>query len=310
MAMEEDVYSTVFSVLKHPIRRRVMRMLNSKPQTYTEILKALNVETGYLNYHLESMRDLVTKDEHGRYSLSVFGEAAVNLLAKVEEPIKREKKATIMGFKLTATRLLTLAVMVLTIFNVYLFASYQGLYSDKANALGEVMMQTRGLLSDANSVLNHTVKDRRIDFETWAVLLRDMSLQLRLYNTISALDPNHRQLWIQIRSAIDEATSLFYAIDQGYGQSGGRYLNLTDSQTSSLETLLEGLVIIEEKAFPKKIVMGANPEISMDETALARAVEAAVNSQAKVQSVRIGFGLRDLWNPEGSIDWLRIRIRP
>jgi hypothetical protein len=73
---------------------------------------------------------------------------------------------------------------------------------------------------------------------------------------------------------------------------------------------LEGLVIIEEKAFPKKIVMGANPEISMDETALARAVEAAVNSQAKVQSVRIGFGLRDLWNPEGSIDWLRIRIRP
>lgn len=92
VASEEDTYSTVFSVLKHPVRRRIVRMLSAKPCTYTEILRALNVETGYLNYHLESMRELIAKDEQGKYSLSVFGEAAASFVTRVEEPDQERKR--------------------------------------------------------------------------------------------------------------------------------------------------------------------------------------------------------------------------
>jgi len=291
MATEEDVYSTVFSVLKHPVRRRILRMLSAKPQTYTEILRALNVETGYLNYHLENMRDLVTKDEEGRYSLSVFGEAAVNLITRVEEPVKREQKTRVLGFRLTTTRLLILALIALLAANAYLLLVYQGLYRDRTNALGEVMIQTKGLLSEANNILNHTVRDGQIDFEVWDVMFRDLALQLRLYTTISALDLDHRQQWTQIRTAVDEVSVLFNQINQKYAKTNGRFLNLTDPQTSSLKNLLEALTFIEAKAFPQRIVMGANPEIRIGDEDMTGAVQVAVDIQSKVLDIRSEFVL-------------------
>jgi len=54
-------------------------MLNQSPSIYTEILTNLNIENGLLNYHLENMKELLTKDEGGRYKLSEFGRAAINL---------------------------------------------------------------------------------------------------------------------------------------------------------------------------------------------------------------------------------------
>jgi len=90
MDLEDDTYSIIFNALKHPIRRKILRMLNQSPSIYTEILTNLNIENGLLNYHLENMKELLTKDEGGRYKLSEFGRAAINLIEKVEEPIKKE----------------------------------------------------------------------------------------------------------------------------------------------------------------------------------------------------------------------------
>ena len=67
MAFEEDTYTEMFKALKHPIRRTILNMVEGSPSTYTEILNALKVETGLLNYHLESLRSLITKNEEGRY---------------------------------------------------------------------------------------------------------------------------------------------------------------------------------------------------------------------------------------------------
>jgi len=294
MAHEEDTYSTLFSVLKHPIRRRILRMLNAKPYTYTEILAVLNVETGFLNYHLEQMRELIVKDERGRYGLSVFGEAAVGLIAQVEEPAKRDEKAVrVVGVSLTMTHLLAMALVALSVCNIYYFSAYQGLYRDRTNALGGIMFQTRGLLSEANNVLNHTLANGMIDFELWQVMLRNMALQLRLYATIAELDPGHMQQWTQMRSAIDEVTTLFFHIDQKYEPMSGRYLNLTNPQASSLRDLLEGLLVIEERGFPKEIILGAIPQIRVDEEDLTQAVEAAVDIQDGAQYARIEF---DLWS--------------
>lgn len=97
MSTEEDTYNIIFKAMQHPIRRRILRTLSEAPSTYTEIQRTLNIDNGLLNYHLDNMRDLLTKNEEEKYTLSEFGRATVNLVRGVEEPVKRseeEKKPT------------------------------------------------------------------------------------------------------------------------------------------------------------------------------------------------------------------------
>jgi len=82
---EEDTYSVIFSSLKHPIRRRILRMLTEGPRSFSELQDVFRIESGHLTYHLESLRHLVIKGEDGRYALSSFGEAAVSMMHGVEE---------------------------------------------------------------------------------------------------------------------------------------------------------------------------------------------------------------------------------
>jgi len=83
--IEEETYSLIFTSLKHPIRRRILRMLADKPLTYSEILETLNIDSGHLSYHLENLGDLTVHSNNGQYQLSSFGEAAVKLMGGVEE---------------------------------------------------------------------------------------------------------------------------------------------------------------------------------------------------------------------------------
>ncbi len=82
---KEEIYSTMFSSLKHPARRKILRMLADKPMTFSEMLEYLGVSSSNLTYHLENLGELVTKDENGIYKLSTFGLASVNTMQVVEE---------------------------------------------------------------------------------------------------------------------------------------------------------------------------------------------------------------------------------
>ena len=85
--MEDETYSLIFASLKHPIRRRILRMLGEKPLTYSEILEILSIDSGHFSYHLENLGDLTSKDKNGYYHLSSFGRAAVKLMGGVEEHV-------------------------------------------------------------------------------------------------------------------------------------------------------------------------------------------------------------------------------
>ena len=85
---EEETYSTIFTSLKHPVRRKILRMLSEKPRNFSEILEALGISSSHLTYHLENLGELVSKTENGKYKLSTFGEAAVGTMSKVEETPK------------------------------------------------------------------------------------------------------------------------------------------------------------------------------------------------------------------------------
>ena len=92
--IEEETYSLIFTSLKHPIRRRILRMLADTPMTFSEILELLTIDSGHLNYHLESLGDLILRSKDGNYLLSSFGAAAVRLMGGVEElpvPLPNQK---------------------------------------------------------------------------------------------------------------------------------------------------------------------------------------------------------------------------
>lgn len=83
--IEEETYSLIFRSLKHPIRRKILRMLVGKQMSFSEILNILSIDSGHLSYHIENLGDLIRHSEDGKYELSSIGIAAANLMSGVEE---------------------------------------------------------------------------------------------------------------------------------------------------------------------------------------------------------------------------------
>ncbi len=94
-ASEDETYSTMFASLKHPVRRKILRMLAQKPLSFSEILEVLGISSSHLTYHLDNLGELISKTEKGKYKLSTFGEAAIATMSRVEEePKANERKRT------------------------------------------------------------------------------------------------------------------------------------------------------------------------------------------------------------------------
>ena len=89
---EDEIYSIMFTSLKHPVRRKILRMLSNKPMTFMEMVENLGVSTSHLTYHLENLGELVSKLDDGNYKLSTFGLATVSAMNSVEEAPKAEPK--------------------------------------------------------------------------------------------------------------------------------------------------------------------------------------------------------------------------
>ena len=97
---KEEIYSIMFSSLKHPVRRKILRILADKPMTFSEMLELLGVSSSNLTYHLESLAELIAKGENGVYRLSTFGSASVSTMKIVEEaPEVQPNKHSGLSFK-------------------------------------------------------------------------------------------------------------------------------------------------------------------------------------------------------------------
>jgi hypothetical protein len=89
----EETYSTMFSSLRHPARRKILRMLSERSLTFSQMLDELGIPSSHLTYHLESLGELVVKMEDGKYNLSSFGKASVSMMKGAEEvPSVQTKK--------------------------------------------------------------------------------------------------------------------------------------------------------------------------------------------------------------------------
>ncbi len=128
---EETIYSTMFSSLKHPARRKILRMLSETPMTFSQLLDALEVSSSNLTYHLESLGELLFKTESGEYKLSTFGVASVNTMKIVEEaPTVAEKKDALSLRWKSVFAIFAIAIIILASFSAIQYTSLNQLSSD------------------------------------------------------------------------------------------------------------------------------------------------------------------------------------
>ena len=290
---EEDTYSRIFSALKHPFRRKILSMLKETPLTYTDILNGLGVETGLLNYHLENLSGLISKDKDGRYTLSAFGKAATDLTTRVEMPFKeRVRTIRLFGLKIKTVYIALAIVAALFFSNVYLAYAYSELSKERANAFGETLIQTRGFLLEAVRILNITISDGRIDFLMLDTLYRDLIQLSRQFKTVMTLDADHREYWSQIKEATDSLTEFNKDLNNKIMRYKD-YIAIDFAQRLHIETDIENirddLSDIEKYAFPKEIIIGSSPRVEIIESMIAKAAEAANKLNIDVESARRSF---------------------
>ena len=156
MTAEDDTYSMIFTALKHPIRRNILRRLSISSATYTELLNELGIENGLLTYHLESMRDLVKKREDGLYTLSEFGRAGLGLLQRVEEP-RTDTRALAASNK-------RVKILLVALFLCFLMVS--GLYVDLNNRYN--VSQAASLKMDKTQLVNMSLNELTSRIESMA----------------------------------------------------------------------------------------------------------------------------------------------
>lgn len=108
--IKDEVYSTIFSALKHGVRRRILWMLAEGQKSFTNLYESLEITSSHLNYHLESLGELVSKEE-GSYRLSVFGRAAVDMMRNIESP----PKLGVLSFEQNKYRAVTTVLVMLLV---------------------------------------------------------------------------------------------------------------------------------------------------------------------------------------------------
>jgi uncharacterized RDD family membrane protein YckC/DNA-binding HxlR family transcriptional regulator len=85
MAVDQESVSRILSVLSHPLRREILITLNERGEcSFTDLMNALNVDTGKLSFHIRNLAGLIDQKPSGKYSLNKLGENAVRLVMDLE----------------------------------------------------------------------------------------------------------------------------------------------------------------------------------------------------------------------------------
>jgi DNA-binding transcriptional ArsR family regulator len=96
----EETYSAMFSSLRHPARRKILRMLSERSMTFSQMLEELEIPGSHLTYHLENLGELVVKMEDGKYKLSSVGEACCSIMKSAEDvPNIQTKKFSLLPLR-------------------------------------------------------------------------------------------------------------------------------------------------------------------------------------------------------------------
>lgn len=99
----QDEVSRFFTMLGHPLRRKIIQYLGDHDyRGFTDLKAYLNVSTGTLYYQLDLLRDLTEQDEERKYHLNEKGRFAYQLLLESGERLASsryvKRKPTLTGY--------------------------------------------------------------------------------------------------------------------------------------------------------------------------------------------------------------------
>jgi hypothetical protein len=176
---EDEIYSTMFSSLKHPVRRKILRMLGNKPMTFMDMVEELGVSTPQLTYHLESLGELVSKTDNSHYKLSTFGLATVNAMKGVEEVHQNEPKRRLVTFRWKILSVVLLvAVLLLASMTSLQYASIEQLSSSKQSLSAENQhLMSYGMGADKVAYFLQNITE--IDTTNYTISLLSNTMQWR-----------------------------------------------------------------------------------------------------------------------------------
>ena len=151
--LSEKELTQIFNLLKHPLRRAILKQLSKSPRAYSQILKNLNIqESSVLNYHLREMDDLmVKKNVNGKYELNEVGKICLQLVLKVKEKedihrfnklqlVVAQLKRAINFINITFSVLVIILVLELYLLNIIYFSSILEIFA--LGAIGSIVTST------------------------------------------------------------------------------------------------------------------------------------------------------------------------
>ena len=151
--LSEKELTQIFNLLKHPLRRAILKQLSKSPRAYSQILKNLNIqESSILNYHLREMDDLmIKKDVNGKYELNEVGKICLQLVLKVKEKedihrfnklqlVVAQLKRAINFIIITFSVLVIILVLELYLLNIIYFSSILEIFA--SGAIFSILLST------------------------------------------------------------------------------------------------------------------------------------------------------------------------
>jgi uncharacterized RDD family membrane protein YckC len=85
MAVDQENVSKILASLSHRLRREILLYLSEKEEcTFTDLMNALDVDTGKLSFHLRNLEAFLEQTPTGKYKLSKVGQNAVVLVRDLE----------------------------------------------------------------------------------------------------------------------------------------------------------------------------------------------------------------------------------
>ena len=130
--LEEDTYSNMFTSLRHPARRTILKMLSERSMTFSQMLDKLGIPGSQLTYHLETLSEFIVKMDTGKYKLSRLGEASVSMLKGAEkvESVHTKKFSSLPLRWKSVFAVLIIGIVLLSSMSYVQYASFNQLSKD------------------------------------------------------------------------------------------------------------------------------------------------------------------------------------
>jgi DNA-binding transcriptional ArsR family regulator len=198
--VNEETYSVIYSALKHPIRRKILRMLSKEDLTYTQMLISLDVDTGHLNYYLESLEELLSKTQEGKYRLSEVGKSATKLMHSVEE--NEHHRVETYKLKISKRRIVFLIQLITIIALIVAALGFVNVKYETEYWHMSTLWNREAVFAAPSTPVN--VSARNIDHITYNFAENTLSNQVQAFYKVDVV--TNATIWVQVKMGTSEST--------------------------------------------------------------------------------------------------------